>query len=78
MCAQTLEVSFGTIHTECHHQRFVFGIASGSFYLVVAQLEPGLLPVGEDLPQDDSETPHIALRGELPVHDALRWHPANG
>lgn len=53
-------------------------MASGCFYLVVAQLEPRLLPVGEDLPQDDSETPDITLRGELPVHDALRWHPANG
>lgn len=58
--------------------KVVSEIASGGFYLVVAQLEPRLLPVGEDLPQDDSETPDIALSGELSVHDALRWHPANG
>lgn len=47
-------------------------------HLVVPQLKPRLLPVGKDLPQDDSEAPHVAFRGELPVHDALRGHPANG
>lgn len=51
--------------------------APRSLYLVVTQLKPRLLPIGEDLPQDDSEAPYVAFRGELPVHDALRGHPAN-
>lgn len=46
-------------------------------YLVVAKLKPWLFSIGEDLPHNDSETPHVALRGELPVHDALRGHPAD-
>lgn len=55
----------------------VYQTASGSFYLVVTQLKPRLLPIGKDLPQDDSEAPDVAFRGEFPVHDALRGHPAN-
>lgn len=51
--------------------------APGSSYLVVTQLKPRLLPVGEDLPQDDSKAPDVAFRGELPVHDAFWGHPAN-
>lgn len=47
-------------------------------YLIVGQLKPWLLPVGEDLPEDDTETPHVALCGELPIHYALRGHPADG
>lgn len=47
-------------------------------YLIVPQLKPRLLPVGEDLPQDDSKAPNVAFRGEFPVHDALWGHPANG
>lgn len=46
-------------------------------YLIVTQLKPRLLPIGKDLPQDDSETPDITFRGELPVHDALWRHPAD-
>lgn len=55
----------------------VFQTAPGSVYLVVTQLKPGLLPISEDLPQDDSEAPDVALRREFPVHDALGGHPAN-
>lgn len=47
-------------------------------YLIIGKLEPGLFAVGEDLPQDDSEAPHVALSGELAIHDALRRHPADG
>lgn len=47
-------------------------------YLCVRELEPWLLAVGEDLPQDDPEAPHVALRREPPVHDALGGHPADG
>lgn len=47
-------------------------------HLIIGQLKPRLLAVGEDLPQDDAEAPHVTLRAELPVHDALGWHPANG
>ena len=46
-------------------------------YLAVGELVPGLFPIGEDLPEDHSKAPDITLRGELPVHDALRRHPAN-
>ena len=46
-------------------------------HLTVGQLVPGLFPVGEDLPEDHAEAPDVALRGELPVHDALRRHPAD-
>lgn len=46
-------------------------------HLTVGQLVPGLLAVGEDLPQDHAEAPDVALGGELPVHDALRRHPAD-
>ena len=51
--------------------------ASGSLYLVVTQLKPRLLPIGKDLPQDDSKAPDITFRGEFPVHDTLWGHPAN-
>ena len=47
-------------------------------YLVIGQLEPGLFAVGEDFPQNHPKAPHIAHRGELPIHDALRRHPADG
>lgn len=46
-------------------------------HLIVPQLKPRLLPVGKDLPQDDSEAPNVAFCGEFPVHDALRGHPAD-
>lgn len=46
-------------------------------HLTVGQLVPGLFAVGEDLPEDNTEAPDVALRGELPVHDALRGHPAD-
>lgn len=46
--------------------------------LVVGELVPGLLAVGEDLPQHHAEAPHITLCGEPPIHDALWGHPANG
>lgn len=45
--------------------------------LIVGELVPGLLAVGEDLPQHHSKAPHITLCGEPPVHDALWGHPAN-
>lgn len=45
--------------------------------LIVGELVPGLLAIGEDLPQHHSQTPHIALCGESPVHDALWGHPAD-
>lgn len=45
--------------------------------LIVTQLKPRLLPIGKDLPQDDSKAPDITFRGELPVHNALWGHPAN-
>lgn len=47
-------------------------------YLIVGQLKPWLLPVGEDLPEDHTKAPHVALCSELPVHDALRGHPTDG
>lgn len=47
-------------------------------YLCVRELEPWLLSVGEDLPKDHPEAPHVTFRSELPVHDAFRGHPANG
>lgn len=46
-------------------------------YLVVGKLEPWLLAVGENLPQNDAEAPHVALGGEFAVHYAFRRHPAN-
>lgn len=62
--------------------RTAFDMSSTCFrlfsYLIVPQLKPRLLPVGEDLPQDDSKAPNVAFRGEFPVHDALWGHPANG
>lgn len=48
-----------------------------SVYLVVGELVPRLFPVGEDLPQNHPQTPHVALCGELSVHDAFRRHPAD-
>lgn len=47
-------------------------------HLIIRQLKPRLLAVGEDLPHDDAEAPHVTLSTELPVHDAFGWHPANG
>ena len=49
----------------------------GWWYLIVGQLVPGLLPVGEDLPEHHPQAPHVTLCGELPVHDALWGHPAD-
>lgn len=46
-------------------------------HLIVPQLKPRLLPIGKDLPQDNSEAPNVTFRGEFPVHDALWGHPAN-
>lgn len=46
-------------------------------YLVIGELVPRLLSIGEDLPQDHPQTPDVALCGELSVHDAFRWHPAD-
>lgn len=46
-------------------------------YLIIGELEPRLLAVGENLPQDDAEAPYIALGGEFAVHYAFRRHPAN-
>lgn len=46
--------------------------------LIVRELVPWLLAVGEDLPQHHAEAPHVTLCGEPPVHDALRGHPADG
>jgi len=45
--------------------------------LIVGQLVPRLLAVGEDLPQHHAEAPHVTLCGEPPVHDALWRHPAD-
>lgn len=50
---------------------------SALLYLCVWELKPRLLPIGEDLPEDHPEAPDVALRCELPVHDALRRHPAD-
>lgn len=47
-------------------------------YLCVWKLEPWLLSIGEDLPKDHPEAPHIALCSEFPVHDAFRGHPTDG
>lgn len=44
----------------------------------VGKLVPGLFPVGENFPKHDAKAPDVALCGELPIHDAFRWHPANG
>ena len=46
--------------------------------LGVGELGPGLLAVGEDLPENHPKAPHVTLRSELPIHDAFRGHPANG
>lgn len=46
-------------------------------HLVIGQLKPRLLAISEDLPHDDAEAPHVTLCAELPVHNALGWHPAN-
>lgn len=46
-------------------------------YLIIGELVPRLFAVGEDLPENNSQTPNIALRGKLSVHDALRGHPAD-
>lgn len=46
-------------------------------HLAVGQLIPGLFAVREDLPEDHAEAPDVALRCELPVHDAFRGHPAD-
>lgn len=46
-------------------------------HLAVRQLVPRLFSIGENLPEDHAEAPDVALRGELPVHDALRGHPAD-
>lgn len=47
-------------------------------HLIVGQLVPGLFAVCEDLPQHDPQAPDVTLCGELPVHDALWRHPADG
>lgn len=46
--------------------------------LGIGELVPGLLSVGEDLPEHNPEAPHITLSAELAVKDTLRRHPANG
>ena len=46
-------------------------------YFCVWELEPWLLSVGEDLPENHPKAPHVTLRSELPVHDAFGGHPAN-
>lgn len=47
-------------------------------YLIVGELVPRLFSIGEDLPKNNSQTPNVALCGELSVHDAFRGHPTNG
>lgn len=47
-------------------------------HLSVGELVPGLLPVGEDLPEHHAEAPDIALGGEFTIQDALGRHPADG
>lgn len=47
-------------------------------YLIVWELVPGLLAIGKDFPEDNTQTPYITLCSEPPVHDALWGHPANG
>lgn len=54
------------------------GGAAGRADLGVGELVPGLLAVGEDLPEHHAEAPHVALGGELAVEDALGRHPADG
>lgn len=46
-------------------------------YLIIGELEPRLFAVCENLPQNDSEAPHVTLCGKLSVHDALWGHPAD-
>lgn len=46
-------------------------------YLVVGELVPGLFPIGKYFPQHYSKAPDVTLGGELSVHDAFRWHPAD-
>ena len=46
--------------------------------LLVGVAEVGLQAEGEHLPQHDAERPHVAVRGELAIHDGLGWHPAHG
>lgn len=50
---------------------------STATHLAIGQLIPWLFPIGEDLPEDHAKAPDVALRRELPVHDALRGHPAD-
>lgn len=57
--------------------RYTLGTTNVS-YLVVGKLVPGLLAVCEYFPEDHTQTPHITLCGESPVHDALWGHPADG
>lgn len=54
------------------------GDPQGEADLCVGELVPGLLAVGEDLPEHHTEAPHVALGGELAVEDALGRHPADG
>ena len=49
-----------------------------STHLIVRQLVPRLFAIREDLPQHDPQAPDVTFGGELPVHDALWRHPANG
>lgn len=46
-------------------------------YLIIGELEPWLFSISEDLPQNNAKAPHITFCGELSVHDALWWHPAD-
>lgn len=54
------------------------GLTQPTAHLVVGQLVPGLFAIREDLPQHDPQAPDVTFCGELPVHDALWRHPANG
>lgn len=55
---------------------FSWGVSS-LLYLCVWELEPGLLPICENLPEDHPEAPDVTLCCEFPVHDALWRHPAD-
>lgn len=46
-------------------------------YLIIGELVPWLFSISEDLPQNHTQTPDVALCGELSVHDAFRRHPAD-
>ena len=47
-------------------------------HILVVHVPVRPLSVGNHLPHDDSVTPHVAGRGELPVGDALWSRPSDG